>query len=305
MAESYAPNPGVTQRQHELLIGHAMPSGMFGHPDDTPVVYADGVGTREVRIRVNKSGAVEGYYWQNVTGDITLPALAANTSGSTRVDLVVLRLDRAAYSLSVQVVQGSPGAGAPSPTYNFTASGVTELPLATVTVANNATTLAASTVTDKAWYLNEDGLILCKAATMPPGIPGRVVFRTDTGQYLLSNGTTWSPTAEDSGLLSLTLQSGWSATLNRVQKRNGTVVVAVKASRSTTISAGATVKIGQLPAGCYPTFEVPAAAVYESSAGLAAELRVTTAGGVYVDVPQSVDINANRPLAGSLTFHAA
>lgn len=305
MAESTFPAPSVTQRQHELLLGRGMPTGVHGHPDDTSVVYANGVGTRQINIRASKSATVEGYGWQNDAAEFS-KTLTANTSGSTRIDLVVLRLTRATYTVTVEVKPGTPGAGVAPTTQNDTgSSGLWEFPLAEVTVVNNATTLASTDVVRRCWYLGEDGMILCKAATMPPASPGRVVFRTDTGQYLLSNGTTWSPTAEDSGLLSLTLDSGWSATLNRVQKRNGTVVLALKASRSTTISAGTTTKIGQLPAGCYPTFEVPTSAVYESSAGLSAELRATTAGGVYIDVPQSVDINANRPLAGSLTFHAA
>ncbi|WP_157779119.1 hypothetical protein [Micromonospora sp. WMMA2032] len=268
------------------------------------MVYANGAGTRQVNVRASKSALVEGYFWQNDAVEFS-KTLAANTSGSTRIDLVVLRLSRSDYSVSVQVVQGTPGAGAPATTNATGTSGWWELPLAEVTVANNATTLASTDVVRRCWYLGEDGMILCKAATMPPPSPGRVVYRTDTDQYLLSNGTTWSPTAEDSGLLSLALSSGWTAALNRVQKRNGTVVVAVNVTRSTTIAAGTSVKVGQLPAGCYPTFDVPGQASYGAGNGEAVRLKVTTAGGVYVETPLGLGINAGRALDGSLTFHAA
>lgn len=304
MAESYAPNPGVTQRQHELILGRGTATGVHGHPDDSSVVYANGTGTRQVFVRASKSATVEGYFWQNDAVEFS-KTLAANTSGSTRIDLVVLRLNRSDYSVSVQVVQGAPGAGAPATTNATGTSGWWELPLAEVTVVNNATTLASTDVVRRCWYLGEDGMILCKAATMPPPSPGRVVFRTDTGQYLLSNGTTWSPTAEDSGLLSLTLSSGWTAALNRVQRRNGTVVVAVNVTRSTSIPAGASVKVGQLPAGCYPTFDVPGIAFYGSGSGESVRLKATTAGGVYIEAPLGQGVIDSRALDGSLTFHAA
>lgn len=304
MTETWYPNPGVTQLQHERLLGRALPSGVLGHPTDPTVVYANGTGTREIRIRADKQAVVRGYGWQNDAAEI-VKTLAANTSGSTRTDLVVLRYSRADYSVTVQIVQGTPGAGAPAPTYNTDASGVWELPLANVAVANNATTIAASAVTRRCWYLGEDGQILCTSTIHPPHAPGRTAFETDTSNWVLSDGTAWSSILDDSGVLSLTLENGWSATARRVQRRSGVVVLALDASKLASISGGTSVKVGQLPAGTFPTFEVPGTAQYESSAGLSVGLRVTTAGGVYIDVPNSITINANRPLVGSLTWHAA
>lgn len=309
MAESSYPSPGVTQLQHERLLGRALPSGLLGHPDDQPLIYADGAGTREIRVRVSRQAVVDGYGWQNDAAVIT-KTLAANSSGSTRVDLVVLRLNRADWSLSVQVVQGTPGAGAPSATRTAstgTGSGVYEIELATVTVANGATTLAASTVTEKAWYLGEDGQILCKAATRPPHQVGRTAFETDTARWILSNGTVWANTVDDSGITSvaLTAGGGWSAPTNRLQRRAGVVVLALVTSRSTAIPAGTSVKVGQVPAGFLPTFEVLGVASHDSSAGLSVGLQVTTAGGVYIDAPPTLEVKADRTVSGSLTWHAA
>jgi hypothetical protein len=310
MAESYYPAPAVTQLQHERLLGRAMPSGLLGDPSDQPLIYADGTGTREIRVRASRQAIVEGYGWQNDAVAVT-KTLAANSSGSSRVDLVVLRLNRADWSLSVQVVQGTPGAGAPSATRTASTgagSGVWEMELATVTVANGATTLAASTVTEKAWYLGEDGQILCKSTTRPPHQVGRTAFETDTSRWILSDGTNWTNAVDDSGITSVSLQSGYTASLNRVQRRNGTAVLALEVSRTSGLGATAVVqavKVGQMPAGFFPTFEVPGSAQYESSAGLSMGLRVTTTGGVYVDVPASVQWNANKVVTGSLTYHAA
>lgn len=307
MAESYYPAPGVTQLQHERLLGRALPSGLLGTPADQPLIYADGSGTREIRIRASRQAVVEGYGWQNDSVVVT-KTLAANSSGSTRVDLVVLRLNRADWSVSVQVVQGTPGAGAPSATRSASTgagSGVYEIELATVTVANGATTLAASTVTEKAWYLGEDGQILCKSTTRPPHQAGRTAFETDTGRWIISNGTSWQNAVDDSGITSIALSSGWSAGTNRIQRRGGVVVLSLSAARATTIAAGSSVKVGSVPSGFEPTFTTTGLVQYDTSAGLAVGLRVTTGGDVYIDTPTGVGINAGRSLTGSLPWHAA
>lgn len=311
MAETWYPSPGVTQKQHEYLMGGAAGTGVVGHPTDSSVVYAPGSGTREVRIRASKRAIVEGYGWENDASEIILSgtAIAANTSGSTRVDLIVLRLDRADFSVRVKVVQGTPGAGAPSPSTSTGTSGTYELPLAEVVVDNNVTTITAGKVTNRAWYLGTDGQIRCTEALLStvPHEAGRTVMVTDTNRYVVSTGVggSWLTAVEDSGLLSVSLASGWSAALNRVQRLNGTVVVAINASRSTSIAAGTTVKLGDLPAGCWPKFEVPGRAGYSAGSGESVGLRATTAGGIYIDTPQGLGINATRALSGSLTFHAA
>ncbi|SBT63919.1 hypothetical protein GA0070622_0887 [Micromonospora sediminicola] len=305
MAESSYPNPGVTEAQHERLLGRALPSGLLGHPDDQPLVYADGTGTREIRIRASRQGAVEGYGWANDAAVIT-KTLAANTSGSTRVDLVVLRLNRSTWTVTVQIVQGTPGAGAPAATRTPATGGGTiyEIELATVTVANNATTLAGSTVTDKAWYLNEDGQILCESDRRPPHHPGRSAFETDTGRWILSDGTVWRNAVDDSGLLAVSMLSGFGATENTLQRRGGVCVLNIKVQRTNAaFPAGSTTKVANLPAGCTPTFPVQSAVMWWSGAQVAG-LRVTSSG-LYVVTPAGVTVAEDRTVDGSLVWHAA
>ena len=272
MAESYYPAPGVTQLQHERLLGRALPSGLLGHPDDQPLVYADNTGTREIRIRASRQAVVDGYGWQNDAAVVT-KTLAANTSGSTRVDLVVLRLNRADWSVSVQIVQGTPGAGSPSATRTASTgagSGVYEIELATVTVANNATTLAASTVTEKAWYLGEDGQILCESTTRPPHQSGRTAFETDTGRWILSDGTNWRLTLDDSGAVSVALSGSFVASRNVLRRSNGQVFCALSVNRpGGSIAAGTSLTVGTIPSGYRPADAFDSTAVTLSPAGVA------------------------------------
>lgn len=257
MAESYYPAPGVTEMQHERLVGQAMPSGLLGHPDDQPLVYADDTGTREIRIRASRQAVVEGFGWQNDAVVIT-KTLAANTSGSTRVDLVVLRLNRADWSVTVQVVQGTPGASAPSATRDpsTAGTGVYEIELATVTVANNATTLAASTVAEKAWYLGEGGEILCKSTTRPPHKLGRTIHEHPSSIWRVSDGTRWLTGVEDTGAATLTMTGGtnpWVASHNTVWRRNGWAFMQLTAQRTGTgMNAGTQYTVATIPVGFRP-----------------------------------------------------
>ena len=306
MAETWYPSPGVTQLQHERLLGRALPSGLLGHPNDQPLIYADNTGTREIRVRASRQAVVEGYGWQNDATVIT-KTLAANTSGSTRVDLVVLRLDRSDWSVKVAVVQGTPGAGAPSATRTVSSgagTGLWEMELATVSVANNATTLASSTVTEKAWYLGEDGQIRCKSTTRPPHQEGRTAFETDTGRWMVSNGIDWLTAVEDSGATSVQMLTGYSAPENSLRRRNGVCVLNLKVQRTNgPIPAGSTVKVANLPAGFAPALPAQSAALVWNVAEPAG-LRVTSAG-VYVVTPAGVGVQEDRTVEGQLVWFTA
>lgn len=78
---------------------------------------------------------VEGFWYKN-TATLNLP-VSSNTSGLSRTDLVVLRLDRVSNTLSAAVVEGTPGAGTPILTQ--LAGTVWEIALATITIPTGTT----------------------------------------------------------------------------------------------------------------------------------------------------------------------
>lgn len=297
----------VTPEEYERLMYPAMPDGLAGIPSDPPLVYADGSGMT-VRVRADRAGWLRGLRWESGPTELTISIAANGTAGTTRKDLIVLRMSRNPWDITVEKVQGVATATpvTPSATYGGdTSTGVWELPLAVVTVPAGDTAIEAVQVTPLAWYVGEDGQILCTDTTRPPHHPGRSAFETNTGRRILSDGTKWTVTVDDSGISSITLEPGWTAALNRAQRRGGSVVLALNVRKSTTMAADSSVKVGKLPAGFLPTFETPGSVQYESSAGLSMGLRATTAGDVYIDTPVGVTYTANRPLVGSLVFHAA
>jgi hypothetical protein len=142
----------VTDDQWELLsIGFGV-DGVLGLPTDSSVVYGDASG-RQVKVRAGKIGHIGGHGWASGTSDV-VKTIGANSSGSTRIDLIVLRLTRSTLAVTAEVVAGTPGAGVPALTRNArgAGTGVWEIPLAQVTVVNGAATISAGDVTDIAWY---------------------------------------------------------------------------------------------------------------------------------------------------------
>lgn len=107
-------------------------------PADTNVNVASG------------AGMVQGIWFYN-SASLAIP-IASNASGSTRIDVIVLRADYTAQTVRIAVVQGTPAAGIPALTQS--AGSIWEIPLAYVTLASGFTTIAASAITDLRHYAN-------------------------------------------------------------------------------------------------------------------------------------------------------
>lgn len=82
-------------------------------------------------------------YWGQTTNWLQL-GVAANSSGSTRYDLVVARVDWVLNKVMVEIVQGTSG-GPPAPTRD---TSKWEIPLAVIVVANGAVTISAANIKD-------------------------------------------------------------------------------------------------------------------------------------------------------------
>ncbi|MBF9135332.1 hypothetical protein I0C86_41515 [Plantactinospora sp. S1510] len=297
MASNSYPRPDynggeVTELLYERLVGPQAVDGVIGHPGDPAAVFADGSGTRTVKVRADKRALLRGFAYESGSSDIPIE-LPANTSGTTRVDLIVLRLTRSTWRIQEAYVQGTPGAGAPNGTYNTGDTGVYDLPLAEVTVAHNATTLAASTVTPVAWTVGVDGQIRCTSTTMPPHEVGRRVWQTDTARGLISSGSSWLVYAEETGESTMSLASGFTASNNHIKRRNGWVLCELTVRRTAAIiPANTNVQVATVPAGYRPPFLIQTNGVVPSGNQVVA-FTISTAGAVVINSGPT-GINANR-----------
>lgn len=164
----------------ETMASQFAADGILGIPSDTPMVYADSTG-RQVKIRSGRTALVRGHGWaSDPTTDLT-KAISANSSGSTRTDLVVLGLDRTTWAVSCYIKAGTPGAGVPPAlTRQTTSPGVWEIPLAAVAVPNGASTTNATDVTWIGYYLGPTRILYVADLTIlgqiPSPVPGQLAW---------------------------------------------------------------------------------------------------------------------------------
>lgn len=189
MAESSWPSPSynsgaVSSAEYEAM-NYYVGGGMMGLYNETAAIFADSSG-RQIKIRAARYAVIHGFNWYSGTSDTTV-AIAANASGSTRVDRVVLRLTRATWQVRVAVIAGTPGAGAPAYTQTYSDSGVFEISLALVTVVNAAATLAAGDVVFHASYFAPTPMITPSAASTP--LTTNNTARSYVGQTYLDAAT--------------------------------------------------------------------------------------------------------------------
>ena len=129
-------------------------------------VWANG-SAREVYVKSGR-GFVEGCYGE-LSAQITLP-IAANGTGSTRTDRVVLRNGfEGTNTLELDVLTGASGGGTPAPTQS---TALHEVTLAQIAVANGASTIADADITDER---------VCS------GAPGGVLISPEGGRPIVAN----------------------------------------------------------------------------------------------------------------------
>ncbi|MFD1657005.1 hypothetical protein ACFSL4_01825 [Streptomyces caeni] len=285
----------VTDAEYEVLASRYSDDGVYGDPTDTAVVTA-GVGL-SVDVRAGVYASLRGHGWQSGTTATNL-VISANASGSTRTDRVVLRLDRATWTVAAVVREGTAGAGAPAlvqdvGTYS---SGVYEIPLATVTVPDSATSV---TVTRGEQYVGAR-VRPCTSTTLPPSpLPGEQAYETDTGILRMWTGSIWVTVYEDSG--QLTLGSGfstWADAGGNVGRLIGSVVT-LRIAR-TRIGSPLYVddpdgsKVATVPAALRPVTPNQFFAV-QFSGGQSGRAEVRTSGEVWVRA-----LSGTVPVNGSL-----
>ncbi|MFM9637595.1 hypothetical protein [Streptomyces turgidiscabies] len=295
MAQDSWPSPAhngraVTDTEYEKIAARFSDDGVYGVPSDTAVVAA-GVGL-SVDVRPGVYASVRGHAWTSGTATVNLP-ISANSSGSARVDRVVLRLDRSAWTVRAVVKAGASGAGAPALTQDAGDTGVYEIPLALVTVPNAAT---AVTVARGEQYIGSRTRP-CTSTTLPlTPQPGEHAFETDTGILRMWTGSAWVIAYQDTGEIALGAgYDTWSSASSSVGRMlNGIVTLRVAKTRVKSTLA-VTDTDGSLLATVPPALRPLRPNHFfgaQFSGGHAARVEVRTDGGIWVRaLSESVPVN--------------
>ncbi|MFB6771150.1 hypothetical protein [Streptomyces sp. NPDC056337] len=223
MAEESYPSPGhndrqVTDDEHELLAARFSDDGVYGDPTDTQVV-TPGTGL-SVAVRADVAASVRGHGWYSGSTPVSV-ALSANISSQARIDWIVLRLDRSDWTVSVGVVGGTPGSGAPALTQQTGTTGVYEIPLAQARILGGA---SSATVTRAELYVGTR----CRPCTSTTRNPrprlGEQCYETDTGTMRIWTGAAWKLVFDDTGDIEINtlVTPVWSIGVTPViERRNG------------------------------------------------------------------------------------
>jgi hypothetical protein len=300
MAQDSWPSPNhnsrnVTDAEYEKISARFSDDGVWGDPTDAAVVSA-GTGL-EVTIRSGVYASVRGHAWYSGTVDDTL-TVAANSSGSTRTDWVVLQLDRSTWDVRAVVKTGPT-----TLTQNTGDTGVYEIPLALVRVISGATSV---TVTRGETYIGGRIHPTTSAVRPSPRRRGDLIFETDTGKWLGWDGSSWVTIYEDSG--EITLGAGFSTWEPETEcvgrKKNGVVTLRCSYRRvsSTFLTSDPDgSKLAVVPAALRHGSRWQFCAVHFTN-GVSARVEVHTNGEMWVKYP-SANVPANRVVAFTLTYN--
>lgn len=134
----------TSEEQFSRLMGEAVDTGIVDSQGGTGFSVApSGMGVTAA----TGTAVVRGFlgYTLGTEG----PASVANGHATlTRIDLAILRLDRAGNSMTFTVKQGTPSASPTDPALTQTDSGIYELPLARLTIPPGAGTMLVAYITD-------------------------------------------------------------------------------------------------------------------------------------------------------------
>jgi hypothetical protein len=304
VAESSYPTTGggsVTDANYEALLGQTIPSGLIGNAFSQELVYGDSSG-RQVKVRASRAAMIRGYRWQTDGAGITR-AIAANASGQPRIDLAVLRLNRADWTVTFQILQGTPAASPVAPTVTQVdgPSGVWEMPLANIAVANGAATITAANVTARAVYLNSYNFEGNKAWTPTPPMNPRHFYAGDVDRHYGQTSAGWQIYAERGDVTSTTASTGWQAPVVRFTRWNGFVWFFGSFLRTgANLAADAESQLTVIPAEYRPSMNTDFALVaYAGGTAMRVYLQVST--GILTLQDYQIPFNNG----GLLTIHPA
>lgn len=208
----------TTEAQYSQLFRRLTSTGVSGAPAGTELKASADSSGMNVKVAVGFA-IVRGHaYNSDAIETLTIGASSANP----RRDLVVLRLDPSANSVTLAVKAGTASATPSDPSLAQTDEGVFELAIARVTVPANAVTISASDVTDLRTFIGAQwGRWTSALRPTSPAI-GTGGFNTSTGRPEVFNGTSWKSLGFEGDAVSASqLSSGEQANIAAGKIRSG------------------------------------------------------------------------------------
>jgi len=294
----------VTEAEYEKLAARFADDGVYWLPAGAAAV-TPGAGL-QVLVRANLLATVRGFAYDSGPDGVAL-SIDSNSSGSTRIDRVVLRLDRSTWEVRSAVSKGTPGAGAPVLVRDLWDIGVYEIPLATVTVPSGASSITSGNIAVAPLWVPSRSRVHLTSSRDPGPFPGQINYAVDLDAYERWNGSAWKTVIEDTGWVSLTPNgpngNAWSNNnISRIRRVNGRCHLRFSIQRWANSGLGTDDADGSapftLPAEFRPTADEWGPAFHSRSPVM---VRVETSGNVRL-YPLVNDIPAGRTVQGSVSW---
>jgi hypothetical protein len=222
MAETSYPFDGMTvdEQQWSELAAFWQDNGVnaSGPSANQCLVFGDATG---LQVKMSAGQAfIRGAFYEN-TAEQTI-TISANSSGSPRIDRVVLRRSYTSNTIVATVIEGTPGASPQPPGLTRVSGGIWEIPLASVRVNSGAVTITAGNVTDERLFMGTRVITALDLAAFELRYQnprqGQLCWLTSDQTYRYYDGTEWKKLGpeSDTGWVLLTAGPGWNRDANKM-----------------------------------------------------------------------------------------
>jgi len=191
MAEQSFPfeNIDTTESQFSEWATNFQETGVQGSPTGTELGIT--VTGSDLNLTVASGQAfIRGHYYIN-TDDLVLAVTSAGTN--TRIDIVVVELDPEANTIVTKIVSGTAVASDPvAPTLTQSATGIYQLPIATLTIPNSTVVITSGMLVDTRTFMgNRIGIWTTATRPANPTAYQTLGYNTTLEYHESWNGTGW------------------------------------------------------------------------------------------------------------------
>ena len=191
MAEQSFPfeNIDTTESQFSEWATNFQETGVQGSPTGTELGIT--VTGSDLNLTIAAGQAfIRGHYYIN-TDSLVLPVTSAGTN--TRIDIVVVELDPEANTIVTKLVQGEAVAADPvAPTLTQSATGIYQLPIATLTIPTSTVVITTGMLVDTRTFMgNRIGIWTTATRPANPTAYQTLGYNTTIESHESWNGTAW------------------------------------------------------------------------------------------------------------------
>jgi hypothetical protein len=245
MAEFAMPfdgSPIATQASWSRVASRWGLDGVHATDPSSTALKVTGSGVSTVAVAPGRAFITGLYYRNDSVKNLDVPA---NAGGAARVDLVVIRADQPAKTITAEYKTG----GTTAPTLTQEEDGIWEIPLAQCTVAAGSSVVTAANVLDRRWFTGR-GAVPSAPGARRPSIKNQLLV--ESGALYVGDGADWLWLASP-GVADSTYTPVWTAGSTTVNWGSGSI----NTGRYQAVGKRVDVTIHLQPTGNPPAYDSP------------------------------------------------